>query len=243
MSEQIGWRGLLRTVRREAPFWAQTLPAIPRLVHRLLAEDRIGRLEAALERLREEGRRRNRLLAALVGIGAALPGCIAAPVNSPFMLVASVILYFIVTIAIGLWAAQRVHNSKDFLVAGRSLPMYMSTATVFATWFGAETVLSVSATFAKDGLGGIVADPFGSSFCLLFVALFFARAFYRMDLLTIGDYLPQALQQAGRADQQRRHYRLVPRLDLGPADRAGPGDLGALGRRHQPERGNRHRRA
>jgi Na+/proline symporter len=49
-------------------------------------------------------------------------------------------------------------------------------------------VLSVSATFAKDGLGGIVADPFGSSFCLFFVALFFARAFYRMDLLTIGDF-------------------------------------------------------
>jgi ubiquinone biosynthesis protein len=72
MSEQVGWRGLLRTVRREAPFWAQTLPAIPRLVHRLLDEDRIGRLEAALERLGEMGRRRNRLLAALVGIGAAL---------------------------------------------------------------------------------------------------------------------------------------------------------------------------
>lgn len=72
MSEQIGWRGLLRTVRREAPFWAQTLPAIPRLVHRLLDEDRIGRLEAALERLGETGRRRNRLLAALVGLGAAL---------------------------------------------------------------------------------------------------------------------------------------------------------------------------
>ena len=104
------------------------------------------------------------------------------------MLIASVILYLLVTIAIGLWAAQRVHNSKDFLVAGRSLPLYMSAATVFATWYGAETVLSVSATFAKDGMGGVIADPFGSSFCLLFVALFFARAFYRMDLLTIGDF-------------------------------------------------------
>jgi len=93
-----------------------------------------------------------------------------------------------VTIAIGLWAAQRVHNSKDYLVAGRSLPLYMSAATVFATWFGAETVLSVSATFARDGLGGVIADPFGSSFCLVFVAFFFARAFYRMDLLTIGDF-------------------------------------------------------
>jgi Na+/proline symporter len=40
----------------------------------------------------------------------------------------------------------------------------------------------------KDGLGGIPADPFGATFCLVFVALFFARAFYRMDLLTIGDF-------------------------------------------------------
>ena len=104
------------------------------------------------------------------------------------MLIAFVLLYLAVTIAIGLWAARRVHNSKDYVVAGRSLPLYMNTATVFATWFGAETVLSVSAEFAKSGLGGIIADPFGSSFCLVIVALFFARAFYRMDLLTIGDF-------------------------------------------------------
>jgi solute:Na+ symporter, SSS family len=104
------------------------------------------------------------------------------------MLITFVVLYLIVTIAIGLWAALRVRNSRDYVVAGRSLPLYMNAATVFATWFGAETVLSVSATFARDGLKGIVADPFGSSFCLLFVALFFARVFYRMDLLTIGDF-------------------------------------------------------
>ena len=96
--------------------------------------------------------------------------------------------YLVVTIAIGLYAAKFVSNSKDYLVAGRGLPLYMNVATVFATWFGAETVLSVSATFVKDGLGGIPADPFGASFCLVFVALFFARAFYRMDLLTIGDF-------------------------------------------------------
>jgi len=104
------------------------------------------------------------------------------------MLVAFVLLYLAVTIGIGLWAAMRVRNAKDYVVAGRSLPLAMTTATVFATWFGAETVLSVSATFAKDGLGGIIADPFGATFCLFFVALFFARAFYRMDLLTIGDF-------------------------------------------------------
>src|SRR5256885_6577123 len=104
------------------------------------------------------------------------------------MLIAFVVLYLLVTIAIGLWAAMRVKNSKDYVLAGRSLPLYMNTATVFATWFGAESVLSVSVEFSKSGLGGIIADPFGSSMCLVIVALFFARAFYRMDLLTIGDF-------------------------------------------------------
>jgi ubiquinone biosynthesis protein len=66
MSEQVGWRGLLRTVRREAPYWAQMLPAIPRLLHQLLAEDRAGGLQAALERLDAQNRRRNELLAALL---------------------------------------------------------------------------------------------------------------------------------------------------------------------------------
>src|SRR5436853_4954439 len=104
------------------------------------------------------------------------------------MLIASVVLYLLVTIAIGLWAAMRVKNSKDYVVAGRSLPLYMNTATVFATWFGAETVLSVSAEYAKNGLGGVIADPFGSSFWLVIGAVFVARAFYRVDLLTIRHF-------------------------------------------------------
>lgn len=107
------------------------------------------------------------------------------------MLITFVVLYLLVTIGIGLLAARRVHNAKDYLVAGRSLPLYMNVATVFATWFGAETVLSVSATFAKDGLGGVPGDPFGATVCLVLAALLFARLFYRMNLLTIGDFYKQ----------------------------------------------------
>ena len=91
------------------------------------------------------------------------------------MLIIFVGVYLLVTIGIGLWAARRVHSAKDYLVAGRSLPLYMNVATVFATWFGAETVLSVSATFAKDGLVGIPGDPFGATVCLVIAALLFAR--------------------------------------------------------------------
>ncbi len=104
------------------------------------------------------------------------------------MLVTFVVLYLLASIAIGIIAATRVHTARDFIEAGRSLPFYVVTATVFATWFGSETVLGISSTFIKDGLGGIVSDPFGSSLCLIFVGLFFAAKLYRMNLLTIGDY-------------------------------------------------------
>jgi len=73
-------------------------------------------------------------------------------------------------------------------VAGRSLPLPVVIATVFATWFGAEAVLGISATFVKEGLRGVVADPFGSSMCLVLAGLFFAPRLYRLNLLTVGDY-------------------------------------------------------
>ena len=79
------------------------------------------------------------------------------------MLIWFVVLYLLVSIGIGLFAATRVHSAKDFAVAGRHLPLPVVTATVFATWFGAEAVFGVSATFVKEGLTGVVADPFGSS--------------------------------------------------------------------------------
>jgi SSS family transporter len=107
------------------------------------------------------------------------------------MLIFCVVLYMLATVALGLYASLRVKDSKDFMVAGRSLPLYMSFACVFATWFGAETVLSVSAKFAHKGLGFVSGDPFGASFCLVLVAIFFTRTFYRLGLLTIGDYYHQ----------------------------------------------------
>lgn len=104
------------------------------------------------------------------------------------MLLIFVALYIVCSIGIGLYAATKVKSSADFVVAGRHLPLPFIVATVFATWFGSETVLGIPAKFLNDGLKGVVADPFGSSMCLVFVGLFFARPLYRMGLLTIGDF-------------------------------------------------------
>ncbi|MDV6345873.1 sodium:solute symporter family protein [Nitrosomonas sp. Is37] len=104
------------------------------------------------------------------------------------MLLWFVIFYLLVSVSIGLYAATRVHNAKDFAVAGRSLPLHVVTATVFATWFGAEAVFGVPATFVQNGLTGVAADPFGSSMCLVIAGVLFSRYLYRLNILTLGDF-------------------------------------------------------
>ncbi|MCL6264353.1 sodium:solute symporter family protein [Craterilacuibacter sp. RT1T] len=107
------------------------------------------------------------------------------------MLVGFVVLYLMVTVAIGLYASTRVKNAKDFATAGASMPMPVVTAMVFATWFGSEAVLGIPSTFLQEGFAGIVEDPFGSFGCLMLVGIFFARRLYRLNLLTIGDFFRQ----------------------------------------------------
>jgi ubiquinone biosynthesis protein len=70
MREQVGLKGLLRALRNEAPRWATMLPQLPRLLHRALADDRVGRVERALEELLAVERRRNRMMAIAVAIAA-----------------------------------------------------------------------------------------------------------------------------------------------------------------------------
>jgi len=104
------------------------------------------------------------------------------------MLLWLVILYLAISVGIGLYAATRVHNSRDYIVAGRHLPLHFVLAMVFATWFGAETVLGISATFLDKGFRGLISDPLGASLCLVLFGLIFARPLYRMNLLTLGDF-------------------------------------------------------
>lgn len=74
------------------------------------------------------------------------------------------------------------------MLAGRSLPLALSSAALFATWFGSETVFGASSEFLKGGLYGVIEDPFGAALCLLLFGLFFARKLYNMNLLTLGDF-------------------------------------------------------
>jgi len=61
MSEQVGWRGLVRRVRDEAPEWVQTLPQLPRLAHRALTRAGTPALQRRVELLEVRQRLQIRL--------------------------------------------------------------------------------------------------------------------------------------------------------------------------------------
>jgi ubiquinone biosynthesis protein len=66
MDEQVGWKAFVRSMREEAPHWAGTLPKLPRLAHRLLADERLEGFEQAVRALARENARRNHLLLAML---------------------------------------------------------------------------------------------------------------------------------------------------------------------------------
>ncbi len=107
------------------------------------------------------------------------------------MLIISISIYILITLLIGLIAGRFVNSSKDFAQAGRRMPMFISAAALFATWFGSETIIGASSEFVKKGLIGIIEDPFGAFLCLMLLGIFFAKPLYRMNLLTIGDLFKQ----------------------------------------------------
>ena len=107
------------------------------------------------------------------------------------MLILFIALYMVFSIAIGLYSSIGVRNSTDYILAGRSIPLYMTITTVFATWFGSESVVGIPPVFINDGLRGTIAEPIGTGFCLIIVGVFYAARLYRMKLVTIGDFYRQ----------------------------------------------------
>lgn len=99
----------------------------------------------------------------------------------------AILAYVVLQLLIGAVVARRIHNEQDYLVAGRSLGPWLSTFTIFATWFGAETCIGASGEAYGAGLYATTADPFGYALCLVFMGAVFAVPLWRRGLSTLAD--------------------------------------------------------
>jgi Na+/proline symporter len=55
------------------------------------------------------------------------------------MHVALISTYLLLTLGAGLYAARSVRTLADYILAGRSIPLWLVMPTMFALWFGAES--------------------------------------------------------------------------------------------------------
>ncbi len=79
MSEQVGWRGIWRNLRHEAPNLARTLPQLPRLVHQQLSQPQAADLRPELAALSRAQIRQNRWLALIALLLALIAGALIYP--------------------------------------------------------------------------------------------------------------------------------------------------------------------
>lgn len=97
-------------------------------------------------------------------------------------------VYLVVMTGLSVIAARQVSTQEDYLVAGRSLPLFLCWGSLIATWFGAESMTASSDAAHESGLLGVILDPFACSVTLIYSGIMFAGPLWRMKLLTTGDY-------------------------------------------------------
>ena len=95
--------------------------------------------------------------------------------NDQLTVFAGILVYLIGMLVIGFVAARRADSSEEFLVAGRSLPLGLCTATLTATWMGSGLVIGAAGAAYEGGFLGVIADPFGAALCLFLAGFFFVR--------------------------------------------------------------------
>ena len=100
---------------------------------------------------------------------------------------AGVCVYLLVQFAIGIAVSRRIRSEADYLLAGRTLGVGLGAFSIFATWFGAETVIGAAGSIYSDGLSGGSADPFGYGLCLVVLGVAIAVPLWRRRYTTFGD--------------------------------------------------------
>lgn len=100
----------------------------------------------------------------------------------------ALLAYVLAQVALSAYVARKVATETDYLVAGRSLGLFMVSVSLFATWFGAETVMGASGAVAAGGLSEGRADPFGYTICLLLMAVFLAVKLRTKAYMTVADF-------------------------------------------------------
>lgn len=95
--------------------------------------------------------------------------------------------YLAVQLIITFIVGRYIKSESDFLLAGRSLSVPFAAMSIFATWFGAETVMASAGAVAGGGFSETRAEPFGYALCLVLMGLLIATKMRARGYMTLAD--------------------------------------------------------
>jgi SSS family transporter len=95
--------------------------------------------------------------------------------------------YIAVQFAVAIWVSRRIKTETDYILGGRQIGFTLAAFSVFATWFGAETVLGSAGRVYSDGLSGAQGEPFAYAMAIVIMGLVLAVPLWRRGLTTFGD--------------------------------------------------------
>jgi Na+/proline symporter len=118
-----------------------------------------------------------------------------------------IIVYFMLSAAIGLWYSRRAGRSvSEYFLTGRNLPWWLAGTSMVATTFAADTPLAVAGLVARDGVAGNWiwwSAALGS----VLTVVFFARLWRRAGILTDVEFAE--LRYSGRPAAVLRGFRAL----------------------------------
>ena len=97
-------------------------------------------------------------------------------------------IYMAIMIAIGLYASRGNRSLTDFVVAGRKMPLWLCSTSIFATWFGSGTMMGAATAAYEGDTLLMLGEPFGSGLALFLSGLLFARLYRRTRRLTWPEF-------------------------------------------------------
>jgi SSS family solute:Na+ symporter len=113
------------------------------------------------------------------------------------------IVYFAFVLGIGWMLRKRMSSSSDFLMAGRSVPVWITSLAFIAANLGAQELIGMSASGAKYGIMTAHFYWIGAIPAILFVGIFMMPFYYGSKARSVPEYLKM------RFDEKTRTYNAV----------------------------------
>ena len=98
-------------------------------------------------------------------------------------------IYFLFVIGIGFLLKKKIKTASDFLMSGRSIPLWITSLAFISANLGAQEVLGMAANGAKYGLYTAHFYWLGAVFAMVFLGLFMMPFYYGSKARSVPEYL------------------------------------------------------